>query len=134
MIDRSIDRSYKEALTRRHPTPPTGMDALVFAMEPELQSTAIGAAASLRRAGLSVDLQLEARKAKWGFKHADRIGATYAVLVGSGEAAEGTVAVKCLATGTQEKVAVDGVGAWVVKARDREEARGAGSGAQEQKE
>jgi histidyl-tRNA synthetase len=95
----------------------TGIDALVFAMEAELQSTAIGAAAALRTAGLSVDLQLEARKTKWGFKHADRLGAAYVVLVGSGEAAEGAVSVKNLATGKQERVPVATVGEWI--ARDR---------------
>lgn len=96
-----------------------GIDALVFAMEPELQPAAIGAAASLRTAGLSVDLQLEARKTKWGFKHADRIGARYVVLVGAGEAAEGKVAVKNLGTGAQEKVAAAEVGEWV--ARDQQQ-------------
>lgn len=84
-------------------------------MEPELQPAAIGAAASLRAVGLSVDLQLEARKTKWGFKHADRIGARYVVLVGAGEAAEGKVAVKNLGTGAQERVAAGEVGEWVAR-------------------
>lgn len=95
------------------PDLPLGLDALVFAMEPGLQTTAIAAATSLRSVGLAVDLQLEARKTKWAFKHADRLGAAYVVLVGSGEAAEGKVQVKHMATGQQEAVAVTDLGKWM---------------------
>ena len=95
------------------PALPLGLDALVFAMEPGLQTTAIAAATSLRSVGLAVDLQLEARKTKWAFKHADRLGAVYVVLVGAGEAAEGKVQVKHMATGQQEAVAVVDLGTWM---------------------
>jgi histidyl-tRNA synthetase len=42
------------------------MDVLVFALEDSLQLVAVEAAQALRRAGMAVDLQLEARKAKVG--------------------------------------------------------------------
>ncbi len=98
------------------PTLSMGLDVLVFALESGLQGTAIAAATSLRGAGFSVDLQLEARKAKWGFKHADRLGASWVVLVGSGEAAEGKVQVKNMGTGQQEAVPAGELGAWLAAA------------------
>ncbi|KAM3577810.1 hypothetical protein VYU27_000353 [Nannochloropsis oceanica] len=98
------------------PALPLRLDASVFAMETGLQTTAIAAATSLRSAGLMVDLQLEARKTKWAFKHADRLGATYVVLVGAGEAAEGKVKVKHMATGQQETLPVVDLGNWMLAA------------------
>ena len=56
---------------------------------------------------------LQARKTKWGFKHADRVGAKYVVLVGGSEAAEGKVTVKEMGTGHQEAVATEALAAWV---------------------
>lgn len=90
-----------------------GIDALVFAIDADLQGTAIGAARVLREAGYSVDLQLEARKTKWAFKHADRLGALYVVLVGSGEIAEGKVQIKNMTTGYQEAVLIPDLGSWL---------------------
>lgn len=90
-----------------------GLDALVFAMEAGLQGIAIRAATSLRAAGLTVDLQLEARKTKWALKHADRLGATYVVIVGPEEVAGCNVRVKEMATGQQHVVAIANLESWI---------------------
>ena len=75
-------------------------------MDTELLPVAIEAAQALRRAGKSVDMQLEARKPKWVFKHADRLGASYVVNIGSEEAKQGKVVVKDMKEGTQETLAI----------------------------
>lgn len=48
-------------------------------------------AGALRGAGVSVDLVLEIRKPKANFKHADRLNASYAVMVAPSEWADGKV-------------------------------------------
>jgi hypothetical protein len=50
---------------------------------------------------------------QWGFKHADRTGSAFAVLIGSEEAAQGFVTIKEMATGAQEKLAVADLPAWI---------------------
>eukprot|EP00952_Eustigmatos_sp_NYUAD-ZCMA_P002347 10413-Eustigmatos_ZCMA.PRE.1 len=58
-------------------------------------------------------MHTQPRKAKWGFKQADRIGARFTVLIGSEEASQNRVAVKCMATGAQEPVDVAALSAWM---------------------
>ena len=93
----------------------TGTDSVVFAMSKELYPAAIKAATALRRAGQSVDVVLEDKKAKWVFKHADRIGAKFCVIVGADEYANGEVAIKNLEVGAQETVKVDALAEWAEK-------------------
>mmetsp|Transcript_35881 Transcript_35881/g.89547 ORF Transcript_35881/g.89547 Transcript_35881/m.89547 type:complete len:513 (+) Transcript_35881:23-1561(+) len=81
-----------------------GIDAVVLALDADLQTYAVRAAATLRAAGRTVDLVLENKKPKWAIKHAERLGAPILVVVGKDEAAKGAVAVKTLATGTQVEV------------------------------
>ena len=60
----------------------------------------------LRRAGIAAVAELEpGRSLGAQFKHADRLGAAVAVILGEDELADGRPAVKDLAAGTQEKVA-----------------------------
>lgn len=68
-----------------------------------------GVVKGLRETGKSVDLVLEKRKMKWVFKHADRIGARYVVLVGGKEAENGCVSVKDMETGEQMEVKMENV-------------------------
>jgi histidyl-tRNA synthetase len=93
----------------------TGTDTVIFAMSKELYPAAIKAATALRRAGQSVDVVLEEKKSKWVFKHADRIGAKFCLIVGADEYANGEVAVKNLELGEQENVKIGALAAWAEK-------------------
>lgn len=89
-----------------------GIDTVVFAMSADLYKVAVDVANRLRSAGQSVDVVLEAKKPKWVFKHADRLGAKYCVVVGADEFANGMVAVKDLGAGEQSAVKIDGLVEW----------------------
>lgn len=90
-----------------------GPEVAVFAMDPELYPTAVAAATALRAAGRRVELVLEDRKPKWFFKHADRLGASHAVLVGREEAERGEVSVKDLVKREQASIKLEEVDAWI---------------------
>ncbi|EOM75895.1 histidine--tRNA ligase [Rhodococcus rhodnii] len=66
-------------------------------------------AASLRSAGVSVDLAYGDRGLKSAMKAADRSGARFALVLGDREVAEGTIGLKDLSDGSQETVAIDAV-------------------------
>eukprot|EP00640_Fibrocapsa_japonica_P001066 CAMPEP_0113939942 /NCGR_PEP_ID=MMETSP1339-20121228/6152_1 /TAXON_ID=94617 /ORGANISM="Fibrocapsa japonica" /LENGTH=500 /DNA_ID=CAMNT_0000943591 /DNA_START=79 /DNA_END=1578 /DNA_ORIENTATION=- /assembly_acc=CAM_ASM_000762 len=91
-------------------TPET--DCVVFAMDPSLQADAIKVASKLREAGRGVDLVLDERKAKWAFKHADRLGAKFLVMLASDEHARGEVSVKNLQNREQSSVKTEEVSEW----------------------
>jgi histidyl-tRNA synthetase len=90
----------------------TGIDSVVFAMGEELYPAAVNVAKLLRTAGQSVDLVLENKKPKWIFKHADRLGAKYCVIIGSDEFANNQVSIKDLRVGEQSTVALDNISTW----------------------
>jgi len=92
--------------------PSSSVEVVVFAMGAELQPQAIGVAAALRAAGRKVDLLLEQKKAKWVFKHADRLQAGHVVVVAAAEAAQGLVRVKRLSDGQQEDVPIAELSDW----------------------
>lgn len=78
-----------------------GIDAFVVA-EGERRAQALRLVTDLRRAGLSVDLDLAGRSNKGQMKQADRLGATVAVLLG----ADGAT-IRDMSTGERREVAVD---------------------------
>jgi histidyl-tRNA synthetase len=88
------------------------IDTVVFAMNEDLYAYALGAATALRKAGQSVDVVLENKKPKWVFKHADRLGARFCLVVGEDEFANGEVSVKDLAAGKQTTVKREDLAAW----------------------
>lgn len=89
-----------------------GVDTVVFAMSDDLYKAALEAAATLRENGQSVDVVLESKKTKWVFKHADRVGARFCLIVGSREYDEGEVAIKDLEQGEQSTVKIDHLANW----------------------
>ena len=92
----------------------SGVETVVFALGDELYPAAIQAATALRRAGQSVDVVLEpSKKPKWVFKHADRLGAQYCLIVGPDEYANGEVSIKDLVLGEQETVKLNSLEEWV---------------------
>ena len=94
----------------------TGIDTVVFAMDPGYYSAALNTANKLRQAGQSVDVVLEPKKTKWVFKHADRIGARFCAIIGSREFEDGEVSIKDLGSGEQQNVKVDDLADWMSKA------------------
>jgi len=100
-------------MTGRMPAlPRAAAQAVVFAMDEDLRPSAMSAASALRGAGIRADLVLERKKTKWAFKHAERLGAAYVVLLAPSEAAEGLVRVKRLADGEEENVPLEELAAW----------------------
>ena len=84
-----------------------GVDDVVFAFSEELRGEALQVARRLREAGRSVDLVLEARKVKWAFRHADRIGASRVVLLAPDEWSRGEIRLKDLNTGNESNIPLD---------------------------
>ena len=76
-------------------------DALVIPMDADTLPAAIKAATALRAAGLRTQIHFEQKKFKAKLGYADKLGIPFAVIVGSDEAAAGTVSVKNLRTGEQ---------------------------------
>src|SRR5204863_9842734 len=64
-------------------------------------------AAELRRVGVRVDLAYGGRGLKGAMKAADRSGARFALVLGDRDLAAGTVAVKDLASGDQQDIALE---------------------------
>jgi histidyl-tRNA synthetase len=60
--------------------------------------------AALRRGGISVQTDPDARSAKSQFRQADKVGATYALILGDEEIAAGNATLKNLQTGEERKV------------------------------
>jgi len=96
----------------------SGIDSVVFAMTADLYGAAVDVATKLRMAGQSVDLVLESKKTKWVFKHADRLGAKYCVIVAPDEFEKGEVSVKNLIAGEQKTVTIDSLSDWVEDTSD----------------
>lgn len=94
----------------------SGVDCVIFAMSPNLYGAALKVANKLREGGLHVDLVLEDRKAKWVFKHADRVGARYCFVIGADEYTNGEVSIKDLAEGSQTTVKIEELVKWVESA------------------
>lgn len=91
----------------------TGVDTVVFSMNEALYPVSLQVASSLRTAGQKVDVILERKKPKWVFKHADRLGAKYCVVVGEDEYASGQVAIKDLTSGEQRPIDISSLTEWV---------------------
>ena len=85
----------------------SGIDDVIFSFNEELRSAAMNVASLLRNKGRSVDLVLENRKMKWGFKHAHRAGAKRVVLLTPEEWSMGKIRVRDMTTGEEKDLALD---------------------------
>jgi len=84
---------------------PIGPSVVVTVFGPEQQKTSTRLADLLRIRGITTELTLDpGQRLDRQLKHADRIGARFAVIIGPDEAAAGTVLVKDLSTRQQEKL------------------------------
>jgi histidyl-tRNA synthetase len=80
-----------------------GLDVFVAWMGLETYATAVGLTKKLRDAGLSVELPGEEMKFKKSLNLADKLGARYALIIGSDEVATGRFTLKRLADADQKK-------------------------------
>ncbi|MDX1447893.1 MAG: HisS family protein, partial [Acidimicrobiia bacterium] len=85
-------------------TESTSVDAYVTIMDEAGVAFALRTATMLRAAGVNTDVAAEADRLGRQLKHADRIGARFAVIAGEDERASNTVTVKDLTTGVQVTV------------------------------
>ncbi len=84
----------------------TSLHAYVTIMDEAGVGAALRLATELRAAGVNTDVAPEPDKLGRQLKHADRIGARFALIAGENERSTETVTVKDLATGDQFAVAV----------------------------
>jgi histidyl-tRNA synthetase len=81
-----------------------GLDVFVAWMGQPTYPAAMAIARKLREAGLSVELPGEEMKFKRSLNLADKLGARYALIIGSDEVASGTFTLKHLADAEQKKL------------------------------
>jgi histidyl-tRNA synthetase len=81
-----------------------GLDVFVAWMGLETYPTAVNLTKKLRDAGLSVELPGEEMKFKKSLNLADKLGARYALIIGSDEVATGSFTLKRLADAEQKKL------------------------------
>ena len=95
-----------------------GPAAVVTVFGPEQQTASARLADGLRRRGVAVELCLDAgQRLDRQLKHADRLAARYALIIGPDEAAGGTVVVKDLRRRTQESVSAGDLDALAARLR-----------------
>jgi histidyl-tRNA synthetase len=82
----------------------SGLDVFVAWMDQSSYGAAVAIARKLRAASLSTELPAEEMKFKKSLNLADKLGARYALIIGSDEVASGTFTLKRLADGDQKKL------------------------------
>jgi histidyl-tRNA synthetase len=83
-----------------------GLDVFFITLSPEARIPAIKLAGVLRDEGISADLDFGGRGLRAQFKQADRVGASYAVILGDDELAKGEATVRDMASGVERTVPV----------------------------
>jgi histidyl-tRNA synthetase len=91
----------------------------IAGMDAPSREKAFEIAMSLRKSGISCEVDHMERSIKAQFKYADKIGAKYVAVIGGSELAEGVMNVKCMQDGSQERVEFGAAGAYfTAKAKD----------------
>ena len=105
------DMVIMELLTEKGLIPElvSDIDDIVIPLNSDLRNAAVMVAASLRNSGRTVDLVLEDKKMKWGFKHAERIGAARLVLLAPDEWSRKMVKIKDLDTGEESEISLNDI-------------------------
>jgi histidyl-tRNA synthetase len=97
----------------------TSVEAYVTIMDEEGLADALRLATMLRAGGVNTDVAAEVGRLGKQLKHADRIGARFALIRGDEERRADIVTIKDLATGDQDQVAIDDVTATILRQRER---------------
>ena len=85
------------------------VDAYVVALGENAQAEGFKLLNSLRRVGLSAAMDFAGRSMKAQMKQANKLNASYAIILGDDEIAEGVAMVRSMADSAQEKIALDSV-------------------------
>ena len=85
------------------------VDAYVVALGENAQAEGFKLLNSLRRAGLSAAMDFAGRSMKAQMKQANKLNASYAIILGDDEIAEGVAMVRSMADSSQEKIALESV-------------------------
>jgi histidyl-tRNA synthetase len=103
-VDRTLLACEAEGLTPFHSSI---IDLYIIPIGQQAQLPAFSLMSKLRASGLACDMSFDARSMKSAMKNADRSGAPYVALLGDDEVAAGLVTLKSMATGDQERIALD---------------------------
>ena len=82
------------------------LEVFVVTLGQEARIPAMRLAGALREEGISADVDYGGRGMRAQFKQADRVGATYAVILGEEELAQGVITLRDMASGEEQKVPV----------------------------
>ncbi len=89
---------------------------LVIGLDAESRRRALLLAEAIRRQGLRAETDLFNRGLRAQMKHADRLGARWAVIIGEAELGTGRATVRDLESGEQREVPIEEVPRWLAKA------------------
>lgn len=81
-----------------------GIDAFIAPMEAKAQVMAFRVLTSLRRAGLTCDMDFMGRSLKAQMKQANKLSSRFVVIIGESEIANGEVTLKNMQTGKQQSI------------------------------
>jgi histidyl-tRNA synthetase len=103
-LDRLIESMQEQGVK----LPGLRIDVCVIPVSDDVRQRAFAIAAKLRRklSGRIVHFDLSGRKLNRALQHANDLGASFSVIVGASELAEGSVILKNMGTQTQQKVAI----------------------------
>jgi histidyl-tRNA synthetase len=93
--------------------PIDAIECYVIPLEQAARTSAFRLTRAIREAGLSADMAYVERGLKTQLKHADRIGARYAALIGEKELGAGAATVRDMTSGEQAQVPLDEVASWL---------------------
>ena len=84
----------------------SALDVFFVTLEPEARPVAMRLAGALRAAGLACDLDYGGRGMKGQFKQADRMGASWTVVIGSDELRDDVCTLRDMTSGEEKKIPV----------------------------
>lgn len=87
------------------------VSVFVMSQSPSHTDRCVELVGELRRVGVSADTEMTGRSLKAQFKYADKIKASYGIVVGDNEIATNTIKIKNLSDGTEEECSLDNIAA-----------------------
>lgn len=85
------------------------LDVYIACIGEDMTTTAFSLVSSLRRKGISAEMDYSGKSLKSQMKSANKLGARYVVILGPDEIQKGYVLVKAMSTGEQDEVALKGL-------------------------
>jgi histidyl-tRNA synthetase len=104
-----FDRTLLALEREGHDVPEHHVDVYVIPVSEKMKDEAFRITAKLRQSGRVTEVDLMGRSISKNFKYAASINARQAIIVGEKELAQGSVAVRDMATGEQKLVPIEGL-------------------------